>query len=63
MTKEELDLLRQEAGKTPTVQMQEFLRDFESRQKKNNMDSLVFTVIGAVASMIAAITGLLLLFQ
>ena len=63
MTKEELDLLQLEAGKTPTVQMQEYLCDFEKRQKKSNVASLVFTIIGVVASTIAAITGLLLLFQ
>ena len=63
MTNEERDLLQREAGKTPTVQMQEYLCDFEKRQKKSNVASLVFTIIGVVASTIAAITGLLLLFQ
>lgn len=63
MTKEELELLQREAGKTPTVQMQEYLHNFEKRHKKSNIVSLVLTIIGTVASTIAAITGLILLFQ
>lgn len=63
MTKEELELLQREAGKTPAAQMQEFLLAYEKRQKKSNLASLVFTIVGAVASTIAAITGLILLFQ
>jgi len=63
MTKEELELLKKEAGKTPTAQMQEFLLGFEERQNRSSMISLVFTIIGAVASTVAAVTGLILLFQ
>ena len=45
MTKEELDLLQREAGKTPTVQMQEYLCDFEKRQKKRGTSISLFQAI------------------
>lgn len=63
MNKEDLELFAKEAGKTPVTQMEEFLLDFEKRQRKSNTLSLVFTIIGAVSSTIAAITGLILLLQ
>lgn len=63
MTNEDLELLKREAGKAPTTQTQEFLLDLENRQRKSNKISLIFTVIGAIGSVVAAITGLVLLFQ
>lgn len=63
MNKEDLEFFAKEAGKTPVTQMKEFLFDFEEQQRKSNALSLVFTIIGAVSSTIAAITGLILLLQ
>ncbi len=63
MNKDDLELLKSEAGKSQATQMKEFLIEFEKRQRCSSTLSLVFTVIGAVASVIAAVTGLILLFQ
>lgn len=63
MNRDDLELLKREAGKSQATQLKEFLIDFEKRQRYSSTLSLVFTIIGAAASVIAAVTGLVLLFQ
>ncbi len=40
-----------------------YLEDANRKQKKSNALTLIFTIIGAVGSLIAAITGIILLFH
>ncbi len=40
-----------------------YLKEQERKQKKDNTIMLIITLVGALGSIIAAITGLLLFFQ
>lgn len=49
--------------KSPAAQIIDELRDLEQRQKRGNRLSLALAVIGTIASVVAAVTGIIVLFQ
>lgn len=49
--------------KSPAVQIIDELRDLEQRQKRGSRLSLALAIIGTVASVVAAVTGIIVLLQ
>ncbi len=49
--------------KSPAAQIIDELRDLEQRQKRGSHLSLALAIIGTVASVVAAVTGIIVLLQ
>ena len=49
--------------KSPAAQIIDELRDLEQRQKRGSRLSLALAIIGTVASVVAAVTGIIVLLQ
>ena len=62
LSQEQLDAL-DELCKSPATRIIEELHEMESRQKAGNRLSLVLAMVGTIASVVAAVTGIIVLFQ
>jgi hypothetical protein len=62
LTKEEIDDIKY-ACLDDSTKIIMYLEESNKLQKKYNILALLFTVIGAIGSIIAAITGVILLFH
>lgn len=62
LTPEEIEFIRY-ASLDDSTKIIKYLEESTKKQKKYNILALLFTVIGAIGSIIAAITGVILLFH
>ena len=62
LTKEEIDDIKYACLDDPTKIIM-YLEESNKLQKKYNISILIFTIIGAIGSAIAAITSIVLFFQ
>lgn len=62
LTPEEIESIRY-ASLDDSTKIIKYLEESNKKQKKYNISILIFTIIGAIGSAIAAITSIVLFFQ
>lgn len=62
LTPEEIEFIRY-ASLDDSTKIIKYLEESTKKQKKYNISILIFTIIGAIGSVIAAITSIVLFFQ
>lgn len=62
LTPEEIKFIRY-ASLDDSTKIIKYLEESNKKQKKYNISILIFTIIGAIGSAIAAITSIVLFFQ